>query len=350
METSVRRVEPVKPFRLPGTTVASHQVIYGAPAQGMPLPPDQAPSFLRVLPLRAAVHPTLMAPMVTDHSDLSSRAPQSEPPAAAPQTPAAMAFESTYVSSARGDRAQLVAMHPSSSIQSASVGVCADYADAGGGSWMPAPSMSFSDLLPPMDFVFYKDPNFSVPIIEDTPAAPPWPPPPAEPVPEWKSTRDISVKADSSHAQSFQQLASQIQDLTGSQQRLNMELQELKQQVYCTCQDLEIIRRESQKKLVGPSSLYSDAPRLSPPPVLLTRQPPVDLEDNLNDLPVPSPKSTSMSTKNLGYESTQDILSSVRGHAARGLSTLHRHTSRAVQNFSDSSWLASMGQGSTRIS
>merc|ERR1712008_220941 len=127
-----------------------------------------------------------------------------------------MAFESTYLSSARGDRAQHAATHPSSSLPSARAGVCPDHVtEAGSGHWMQTPSMSVNDLLPQMDFIFHKDPNSCVPIMEDSLAAPPLPPAPAEPMPDWKNTREILVKADTSHAQSLEQLASQIQDLMG---------------------------------------------------------------------------------------------------------------------------------------
>ena len=111
----------------------------------------------------------------------------------------------------------------------------------------------------------------------------------------------------------------------GSQLKLNTELWELKQQVCSNCQDLDGIRREAQNRFVAPSLRYSSAPRLSLLPVL------------------------SMRTKNLGYDNTQDMLSNVQDHAARGLDTLHRHTARAVQSFSDGSWLASMGRISSRM-
>jgi len=112
--------------------------------------------------------------------------------------------------------------------------------------------------------------------------------------------------------------------------KLDTQLRELKQHVYGNCQDLEYIQREAQNRFVAPSLRHYTAPRLSPPPVLSTST------------------STSMTTKNLGYDNTEDMLANVRGHAACGLETLHRHTARAVQHFPDSSWLSSMRQLSSR--
>jgi len=188
-----------------------------------------------------------------------------------------------------------------------------------------------------------------IPIMENLPAAPPLLPAPAEPVPDWKSTREVSVTADRSHAQSLEHLACQIQDLRGSQMRLSMELQELKQQVHSTCRDLEGIRRDAQNKCEAKFSRYSTEQRLSPPPVLSMRQP-ADFDDNLMNLPASTPTSTSMTSKNLGYDNREDMLANMRGYAARGLETLHRHTASALQRFSDSSWLANMGRLSSRSS
>jgi len=173
---------------------------------------------------------------------------------------------------------------------------------------------------------------------------------------------------DTSHGQSLEHLASLIQDLMGSQMKLDTQLRELKEQVYTNCQDIEGVRREAQNMLVAPSFRYSTAPRLSPPPpALSTQQQPADLqllplprystrlpsealEARLTKSPDSLPASTSMTSKNLGYDNTEDMLANVRGHAAHGLETLHRHTARAVQHFSDSSWLASMGRLSCRSS
>jgi len=192
---------------------------------------------------------------------------------------ATMASESTYLPWAFSDCAQHAATYHSGSFAT----------DAGnGGPWMQKPSISVDHLLPSADFIFYKDP-----------------PAPAEPVPDWRNTREIS--ADTSHAQSLEHLSSQIHDLMGSQIKLNTELWELKQQL-CS-------------KSSAPSRQVSTSTAPSPPPV------------------------QSMATKkNLGYDNTEDMLANARGHASRGLETLHRHTARAVQHFSDSSWLASMGR------
>jgi len=340
-------VVPLAPVGAGHQGPLGHQVIHGAPAP-MASPFERAASYFRLHPAQAAVLCT-----ETARSEMSCPAvPDNE--SREPPMPATMAFESTYLPSARSDRAQHTATHPSSSFASASVGACPDcVADAGVGPWMQTPSTSVHDLLPPMDFIFYKDS--------------PLPPAPAEPVPDWKNTREISVKADTFHVQSLEHLALQIQDLVGSQMKLNTELRELKQQVYSNCQDLDGIRREAQNRFVAPSLRYSLAPSLSPPPVLSTqqqpadlelspapvfstRQPPENLEDHLTNLPASPPTSTSMTSKNLGYDNTEDMLANVRGHAARGMETLHRHTARAVQHFSDSSWLASMGRLSCRSS
>jgi len=279
-----------------------HQVMYGAPAP-MAVPFKPAASYLGLPPAQATMLRTETARSGTSFSAVTE----------SPKL-ATTAFDSTSLPCALSDRAQHAAMSPSSSFASASGGACPDAGSGGGGGgggggpWIQTPSISVDGLLPPMDFIFYKDPNPLVPLA------------PAEPVPDLRNTRELSVKTDTSHVQSLKHLSSQLQDLMGSQMKLNTELWELKQQLCSNCQDPEGIRREPQNRFVAPSLRYSSAPRLSLLPVL------------------------SMRTKNLGYDRNEDMLANVRGHAARGLETLHRHTAKAVQHFSDSSWLASIGR------
>jgi len=256
--------EPPAPVGAVHQVPLGHKVMYGTPS----FPPAQA-TMLRT---------------ETAQADSSCSAVPDSGNRESPKL-ATMASESTYPPWALGDCAQHAPMHHSSSFVT----------DPGAFPWMQTPKISVNDLLPPVNFVFYKDPNPSAP------------PAPAEPVPGWRNTREISVKADTSHAQSLQHLSSQIHDLMGSQIKLNTELWELKQQL-CS-------------KSSAPSRQVSTSTAPSPPPV------------------------QSMATKkNLGYDNTEDMLANARGHASRGLETLHRHTARAVQHFSDSSWLASMGR------
>jgi len=271
--TNTSDVVPTVPF---GAVHQGHQVIYGALAlvgavHQLPLGHQlmygaRAPAAVRFKRAQATMLRT-----ETAQSDMSFSA---VPDSGNRESPELATFESTYVSVSRA-----------------------------GGIGVPWTQM---------DFTFFKDLN------------PCSPPAPAEPVPDWRNTRDISVKADTSHVQSLEHLSLQIQDLMGSQMKLNTELWELKQQVCSNCQDLEGLRREPQNRFVAPSLRHSSAPRPSPPPVLST------------------------TTKNLGYDKTEDMLANVQGHAARGLETLHRHTARAVQHFLDSSWFASMGRLSSR--
>jgi len=221
MQISVRKVNPVKAFRQPDAAIGSHQTTPAqlmeyqedGPAVNMPLPSVAAsimPSPLvaespvsselrntdHVVPLEPVgsnasyfLFPPAQAAMLrteTAQSDISCSAVPDSGNRQSPE-PAKMAFESTYLPSARNDHAQHAALHPSSSFASASGGACLDSrSDAGGSPCVQTPSMSLHDLLPPMDFIFYKDPN-----------------------PDWKNTREISVNADTSHARSLEHLASQ---------------------------------------------------------------------------------------------------------------------------------------------
>jgi len=340
--SELRNTSHVVPLLPAGAAVhevpLGHQVIYGSPA----------PAAVQLQPVssyfRFPVAPGAVQRPERARSAISCSIVNGGHAAETPK-PATMAFESTYLPAS--DRAQPMAMYTSSSFASASGGAYPDCVaeTSSSGPRMQTPSLCVHDLLPPMDFIFYKDPNSCVAITEDSAA--PRSLAPAEPVPRWKNMREILVKADNSHAQSLEHLATQIQDLMGSQMKLNTELRELKQQVYSNCQDLEGIRREAQNRFVTTSHRYSTAPRLSPPPVVSTEQP-ADFDEDLTNFPASSPTSTSMTTKNLGYDNTEDMLANVRGHAARGLETLHRHTARAVQHFSDSSWLAGLGRLSSR--
>eukprot|EP00419_Tripos_fusus_P035334 CAMPEP_0172783354 /NCGR_PEP_ID=MMETSP1074-20121228/204394_1 /TAXON_ID=2916 /ORGANISM="Ceratium fusus, Strain PA161109" /LENGTH=329 /DNA_ID=CAMNT_0013620343 /DNA_START=3 /DNA_END=992 /DNA_ORIENTATION=+ len=324
-------------------------MVYGAPAHGMAVPlQQQAQCLFRLPPATPAAqpNPVMAFNTICDGSELSSPValPHQDPQAAPLRSPSVAAFEPAYAQPAWGTSTQPAVPHSWGSIASSSpVGVDADYpADTGGGPWMEVPSFALHDLLPPVDFVFHKDPKIVAPIMEEAPVAPPLP------VSDWKRTREIPVTDHGCHAQSLEQLASQIQDLVGSQEKLNMELRELKQQVYSNCQDLEGIRQEEQSRFAARSHRYSNA-RLSPPPAVSTQQQPMDPEDDLIDFPASPPTSNSVTTKNLGYDNTQDMLSNVQDHAARGLDTLHRHSARALQKVSDGSWLASVGRISTRM-
>jgi len=232
--------EPPAPVGAVHQVPLGHKVMYGTPS----FPPAQA-TMLRT---------------ETAQADSSCSAVPDSGNRESPKL-ATMASESTYPPWALGDCAQHAPMHHSSSFVT----------DPGAFPWMQTPKISVNDLLPPVNFVFYKDPNPSAP------------PAPAEPVPGWRNTREISVKADTSHAQSLQHLSLQIQDLMGSQMKINAELWKLKRQL----------------------SSNSSAPRVTHPRV----------------------------NRNLGYDNKQEMLANVQGHAARGLRTLHRHTTRAVQHF-----------------
>jgi len=359
MNTS--RVVPVSPTGAIHPVPQGHQVVYAAPACGMAVPRGHVRSITKLSNITPRLQPApemVTARSMSEGSQFRSMTAEvassgavsrQDLQAAPPRSPPAMPFEPTYLPFVYGSSTEPAALHHSSPVASASVGADADHlADNGGVLWMQPPSFSFRELLPPMDFVFHKDPNIFVPIMEEAPVAFPMSTAPAESAPEWKSTRDISVKDHSCPAQSLEHLSSQIQDLVGSQEKLNTELLELKQQVYNNCQDLEGIRREAQSRFAARSPRYSNA-TLSPPPAFVTHQHPTDFEDHVSDFAASPPTSTSVTTKNLGYDDTQDMLSNVQDHAARGLDTLHRHTARAVQSFSDGSWLASMGRISSRM-
>jgi len=160
MQISVRKVNPVKAFRQPDAAIGSHQTTPAqlmeyqedGPAVNMPLPSVAAsimPSPLvaespvsselrntdHVVPLEPVgsnasyfLFPPAQAAMLrteTAQSDISCSAVPDSGNRQSPE-PAKMAFESTYLPSARNDHAQHAALHPSSSFASASGGACLD--------------------------------------------------------------------------------------------------------------------------------------------------------------------------------------------------------------------------------
>lgn len=239
------------------------------------------------------------------------------------------------------------------------------------------------ELLSPMAFHFYKDPNSrgedsegqfpSAPASLGAPAEPTFtrdldlpPPPPSilmeglhtqhtvpsnhmtacAPAPEDEKLE--AVKATTSN------MATQIQEMMTAQNKLRDELEEVRMLVTNNFHDLEDFRREAQGRLLPPQQpqhqqeqrewqqqqLYQQHPPVSPQmPVTTVYHNPATQSARSLPWHHQEPDFLAQQTpaaRNLGYGQTETLLSNLSGTATRGLGALHSHATRALRSVSDS--------------
>jgi len=220
----------------------------------------------------------------------------------------------------------------------------------------PTPPPSGHELLPPMEFHFYRDPAGlgqegleCTDLFQDSGLGLPPPPPPAfsESLPEPPCvTPQALQEADQfeaqavAHEQRAEQLEAlpptasnveaQIRELLEGQRALREELHEVRMQVNSNFHDLEDFRREAQQPMTPQSSQMYYDPMLpmhqaGPMPQAQQQAPQEPLLQEFSAGPPRAPR-------NLGYADNQDAFATLHVHATRGLGNLHSHATRAFKS------------------
>lgn len=231
-----------------------------------------------------------------------------------------------------------------------------------------------NDLLPPVDFKFYKDynatsqvgfappprpePGFSS--LRDFPA-PQYPPPvsPSSPALQEVAMHDARVAELSTQPHTASNLDSQIQELLEGQEAMRYELGQVKMQVTANYNDLEQLRHDSQQAMqqysVPPSPLHSQPVERdlgSPPAYSMPQEgmsppsaspPPPNVSSPFGQSGSPSGVPPSMehnALRNLGYHQNHETLGTLHttlsSHASNAIGKVHGHATKAMASASSS--------------